>query len=138
MHKENNISESAAARELSSLAMVQEVVAEIMERPASGLEAGCRLVADLGCESIDLMEMAIRLSQKTGREVDDDALFLRSLRVTLAENSDRPADEVIAEACPWLGMDRVYQLARALESDASPAPLVTLGDMAAYMAFVRS
>ena len=57
------------------------LVADIFERDAAELRERTRLMADLPCESIDLLEISIRLGAAFGISVDDEMAFLRSLRL---------------------------------------------------------
>lgn len=114
----------------TSLDLVRAVVAEIFERDPDTLHGTTRLMQDLPCESIDLLEIAARLSQRAGREIDDEALFLRNLRAVVAENAGEPAAAVIARHFPWLSAERVES---AVCEMASPAPFVSLADMAMYL-----
>ena len=90
---------------------------------------------DLPCESIDLLEIAARISREARREVDDDALFLRNVRTLVYEHPDDSAENVLAGHFPWIDGKRRVQIAQEIES---PAPFVTLGDMAMYLEYVLS
>ena len=104
------------------------IAADIFECPASTLGEGTRLFTDLPCESIDLLEIAARISQEFHIQVDDDAVFLRSLRPYLEENRGQGgAADLILKKYPWLA-----GIASAL---GDPSPLVTLGDVASYTAW---
>ncbi|MDO5537257.1 MAG: phosphopantetheine-binding protein [Desulfovibrionaceae bacterium] len=119
---------------IDALACIRTIVAEIFERDPDTLGPETRLMQDLPCESIDLLEIAARVSQRAGREVDDEALFLRNLRALVAE---RPGDDpaaVIAANFPWLAPSRVES---AVADMRSPAPFVTLADMAAYLDYLQ-
>ncbi len=119
----------------TSLDCVRRIVAEIFERDMESLSASTRLLQDLPCESIDLLEIAARVSQVVRRDVEDDSLFLRSLRPLVAESGADEPELVIAAACPWLSAARVHAIAGLLSD---PAPFVTLGDMAAYLDHIRA
>lgn len=109
------------------------IAAEIFECPASSLNGNTRLFTDLPCESIDLLEIAARIAQDYRIQVDDDAVFLRSLRPYLEENEGQgdPAG-LILKKYPWLGAERASRIASQI---GDPSPLVTLGDVAAYTAW---
>ena len=117
------------------LECVVAIVAEIFERDAASLNAGTRLMQDLPCESIDLLEIAARISREARREVDDDALFLRNVRTLVYEHPDDSAENVLAGHFPWIDGKRRVLIAQEIES---PAPFVTLGDMAMYLEYVLS
>ncbi len=119
----------------TSLECVRRIVADIFEIDADGLSASTRLLQDLPCESIDLLEIAARVSQAVRHDIEDDSLFLRSIRPLVAESGDADPEAVIRAACPWLDAARVRAIAGLLDD---PAPFVTLGDMAAYLDHVRA
>ena len=101
------------------------IAADIFECPASTLGEGTRLFTDLPCESIDLLEIAARISQEFHIQVDDDAVFLRSLRPYLEENRGQGGTaDLILKKSPWLSAGRAAGIASAL---GDPSPLVTLG-----------
>ena len=65
--------------------------------------------------------------------MDDDAVFLRSLRPYLEENRGQGGTEdLILKKYPWLSAGRAAGIASAL---GDPSPLVTLGDVASYTAW---
>ncbi len=115
------------------LECVTTIVADIFERDKASLNAGTYLMQDLPCESIDLLEIAARISREARREVDDDALFLRNVRTLVYENPDTSAEDVLVRHFPWIDEERRTKIAREIES---PAPFVTLGDMAMYLDYV--
>lgn len=104
---------------------VVTLVADIFERDEAELHAQTRLMADLPCESIDLLEISIRLGAAFGISVDDEAAFLRSLRLLTDEGA-----AALARAYPHLSDQRREALLRRQAEDAL-SPL-TLGDLADY------
>ena len=114
------------------LASLFAIVDEIMECGQDKLTGRTRVMQDLACESVDLREKGARVAQAFHIRVDDDAMFLRSLR-TKIEASVQGADAktVIAEAYPWLSLGRVQEMADSL---AEGTPLLRLDDVAAYVA----
>ncbi len=110
---------------------VRGIVADIFERDPQTLSGTTRLMLDLPCESIDLLEIGARLGQTFHTAVEDDVVFLRSLRYHLAEGGDPKA--VLCREYPYLSEARRDELARALaEPDAEPQ--LCLDDIAAYIA----
>ena len=114
------------------LASLFAIVDEIMECGQDKLTGRTRVMQDLACESIDLLEIGARIAQAFRIRVDDDAMFLRSLRTRIeAAGQDADAKAVIAEAYPWLSPERVQEMADSL---ADGTPLLRLDDIAAYVA----
>lgn len=100
------------------------LVADIFERDAAELRERTRLMADLPCESIDLLEISIRLGAAFGISVDDEMAFLRSLRLL-------EGGEALASAYPHLSGPRREELLRQREEAGGVSPL-TLGDLVDY------
>ncbi|MBQ1421126.1 MAG: hypothetical protein II132_05410 [Desulfovibrio sp.] len=114
------------------LASLFAIVDEIMECGQDKLTGRTRVMQDLACESIDLLEIGARVAQAFHIRVDDDAMFLRSLRTKIeASGQGADAKTVIAEAYPWLSLGRVQEMADSL---AEGTPLLRLDDVAAYVA----
>ncbi len=114
------------------LASLFAIVDEIMECGQDKLTGLTRVMQDLACESIDLLEIGARVAQAFHIRVDDDAMFLRSLRTKIeASGQGADAKTVIAEAYPWLSLGRVQEMADSL---AEGTPLLRLDDVAAYVA----
>ena len=114
------------------LASLFAIVDEIMECGQDKLTGRTCVMQDLACESIDLLEIGARVAQAFHIRVDDDAMFLRSLRTRIeASGQGADAKTVIAEAYPWLSPGRVQEMADSL---AEGTPLLRLDDVAAYVA----
>lgn len=107
---------------------VIQMAADIFEREAAELHARTRLMADLPCESIDLLEISIRLGAAFSITVDDETAFLRSLR--LLEDGD-----ALARAYPHLSEQRRDELLQRREAGDNVPPL-TLGDLADYVVWM--
>ncbi len=103
---------------------VIQMAADIFEYDAAALHERTRLMADLPCESIDLLEISIRLGATFHITVDDETAFLRSLRL-LADG------DALARACPHLSEQRREELLQWRETGDNVSPL-TLGDLADY------
>ena len=98
----------------------------------------CGIVADifecdpraLSGESIDLLEIGARLGQTFHILIDDDVVFLRSLRYHVAHGGEPEA--VIRREYPYLSPERVKALALGL-SNPDAVPQLCLDDIAAYI-----
>jgi acyl carrier protein len=118
---------------------VRAIVADIFEVAPETLTPATRLFEDLPCESIDLLEIGAGLNRRCRIPVDDDAAFLRSLRIHLmeAERERRDATQHLASVYPHLTARRVASIVEALRDSASP-PVLTLADITAYVDHVRN
>ena len=72
------------------LASLFAIVDEIMECGQDKLTGRTRVMQDLACESIDLLEIGARVAQAFHIRVDDDAMFLRSLRTKIEASGQGP------------------------------------------------
>ena len=106
------------------------IVADIFDRDPRTLSGETRLMTDLPCESIDLLEIGARLGQTFHILVDDDVVFLRSLRYHVAHGGEPEA--VIRREYPYLSPERVKALALGL-SNPDAVPQLCLDDIAAYV-----
>lgn len=116
----------------AALDEVKAIVADIFECDPATLQDASRLMADLPCESIDLLEISIRLGQRCRIAVDDEAAFLRSVRLWAADGP-----QALAAACPHLPADRREEIRLQVSANPALSPL-TLGDLAHYAAFAAS
>ena len=106
------------------------IVADIFECDPRALSGETRLMTDLPCESIDLLEIGARLGQTFHILIDDDVVFLRSLRYHVAHGGEPEA--VIRREYPYLSPERVKALALGL-SNPDAVPQLRLDDIAAYI-----
>lgn len=114
---------------------VQTIIADIFDRAPEDIAPETRIMADLGGESVDLLEIAVRLNADFGIPVDEDTIFLKSLRYLLAEcrAGGRQAEDALQEAYPYLTPERRETLAREA-AQPQVMPLLCAGDIAAYVA----
>ena len=118
--------------ENDALSGVIEIVADIFERNPQELGANTRIMVDLPCESIDLLELGASLNRDFKINIDDDVAFLRSLRVHAERFRNSGVEAGLATEYPHLSPRRIQELAKALETPGA-APLLTIGDVAAYV-----
>jgi acyl carrier protein len=89
------------------------------------------LVRDLGMESIDFLELAVSLNQRFKVPVHDDAIFLRNLRLCIAQA--REAGQAVLERLKdnfgFLPDERLEQI--LAEPDAGPA--IQVRDLMSYI-----
>ncbi|WP_321905176.1 acyl carrier protein [Paraburkholderia tropica] len=51
---------------------VKKIIAEKMDIPATGISNGASLVADIGCDSLDLLELVMDVEDEFGLEISDE------------------------------------------------------------------
>ena len=81
---------------------VQTIIADIFDRAPEDIAPETRIMTDLGGESVDLLEIAVRINADFGIPVDEDTVFLKSLRYLLAEcrAGGRQPEDALREAYP--------------------------------------
>lgn len=117
-----------------TLPPIISMVATIFEVDPATLSGSTQLMVDLPCESIDLLELGASLNRHFRVSINDDAAFLRSLRVHVAEanRTGRDAAATVQTAYPHLAATRAEALVAALATQGA-VPQLTLGDIATYV-----
>lgn len=106
------------------------IVADIMDVDPATITDQTYLMRDLGAESIDLLEIGVAMQHRLGIPVQDDALFLRDLRLVLLQAEEAGADPAAALAAryPHLAASRI----QAILEDLPGGPVLQVGDLLAY------
>lgn len=126
----------------ANLDVVRRLTAAIFECDPAELTAETRLMLDLPCESIDLLELSTGLARACGVNMNDNAAFLRSLEFHFARLQREGHTEAaeIAALCgpefPHLAQERLTGLAAAWLVGEN-GPQLSLGDVAAYLDHAR-
>ena len=117
---------------------VRAIIADIFDRAPEDIAPETRIMADLGGESVDLLEIAVRLNADFGIPVDEDTVFLKSLRYLLAEcrAEGTSPEAALRQAYPHLTPERRKVLAREA-AQPQAMPLLCAADIAAYVAAAR-
>lgn len=116
----------------AALEAVTAIVADIFECDPATLDETSRLMADLPCESVDLLEISIRLGHSCRIAVDDETAFLRSVRLRAADGA-----QALAAAFPHLPEERREAIRLQVGANPALSPL-TLGDLAHYAAYASA
>lgn len=116
----------------AALEEVKAIAADIFECDPATLHETSRLMEDLSCESVDLLEISIRLGQACRIAVDDETAFLRSVRLWVADGA-----QALAAACPHLTEARREAILLQVGAQPAVSPL-TLGDLALYAAYASA
>jgi len=72
MPMESNVSCGVLSSRDQVLAEVKKIVAEHSDLAASEIQEGHRLIDDLGCDSLDVVEIAMEVEEEFGIDVPDD------------------------------------------------------------------
>jgi acyl carrier protein len=114
-------------------AKIQESLTEILDIEVQEITPETYIVRDLSAESIDLLELSVALNSRFNIEVNDDEVFLRTLRFCLNEAEDYHKDRTnyLTEKFPFLGTHRV----REILSDLDGGPVLKVKDLMAYVSW---
>jgi len=109
---------------------IRESLTEILDVDAGEVTPETYLMRDLGAESIDQLELSVALNARFGIEINDDQLFLRTLRACLNEAAERRGDAAVhlGERFPFLGRDRIGEVLATLDG----GPVLKVKDLVAY------
>ncbi|MCP4682681.1 MAG: hypothetical protein GY864_10140, partial [Desulfobacterales bacterium] len=88
---------------------------------------------DLDAESIDLLELAVSLNSAFKKKINDNDIFLTSLRDHLTEsrNNGNQAASCVLSAYPFLNKERVEEILEDLED----GPVLKIKDLVSYIEY---
>ncbi len=110
---------------------VQGALGEILDLGKEEISPETYIIRQLDAESIDLLELAVELNLRCKVEVNDEDIFLRSLRVHLNEAKDgkkTPLDYLM-EKFPFLSKKRIADIL----SDLEDGPVLKVKDVVSYV-----
>lgn len=110
---------------------IRDALMEILDVGEADINPDSYLIRELGAESIDLLELAVTIGSRFHMAVDDQAIFLLSLRRLLVEAEDRgkaPA-AYLTEAIPFLDGKRIA----AILDDLDQGPVLRVSDLVDYI-----
>jgi acyl carrier protein len=117
--------------EIGLFDQVRDILAELLDVEATEITSESYLVRDLGMESIDFLELAVALNQRFKVPVHDDTVFLRNLRLCVAQAREDGQD-VLDRLKDDFGFLSEKRLERILaELDAGPA--IQVQDLMGYI-----
>jgi len=110
---------------------IQESLAEILDIEPQEILPESYMARDLGAESIDLLELSVALDSRFKVEIDDNEIYLKTLRLYLneAEESRTPAAGYLAEKFPSLAEERIAEILSDLEG----GPVLKVKDLTGYI-----
>ena len=118
---------------MNILGIVQEIIAGILDLEKEEIKRDSYLIRELGVESIDLLELSVELNSAFQIDVNEDEIFLQSLRLYLNEARETNKEEVLflKERYPFLTDQRI----REVLSDLDDGPVLKVNDILAYVAW---
>jgi acyl carrier protein len=110
---------------------VQGTLADILDIEHDKINPESYLLRDLEAESIDLLELAVTLNSEFNIEVNDDEIFLKTLRVYLDDPKEHVTDvhEYLMEKYPFLTLQRVNEIMDDIEN----GPVLKIKDLISYI-----
>jgi acyl carrier protein len=109
---------------------IRESLAEILDLEGEKITPETYIVRDLDAESIDLLELSVALNSRFKVEINDDQVFLRTLRVCLNKaNGNGGRFEGISKEFPFLGRERIGEILTDLDG----GPVLKVKDLIAYI-----
>jgi len=118
---------------MDTLFEIRTSLGEILDIEAGEITPETYVVRDLGAESIDLLELSVALNSRFRVEVNEDEVFLRTLRVFLNEAKENEQDplDYLQRKYPFLGEGRVGELL----VDIDGGPVLKVKDLIAYVSW---
>lgn len=115
---------------MDTLAIITRILCEIMDLDPDHIRPETYVIRELEAESIDLLEIGVAMEQRLRIPVNDDRLFLKSLRIVLtrAEREGIPAPSALHTAYPHLSDQRIANIVSDLEN----GPVLQVADLLAY------
>ncbi|MCX5826645.1 MAG: phosphopantetheine-binding protein [Deltaproteobacteria bacterium] len=115
------------------LAESTKILADILDIEGREITPETYLIRELGAESIDLLELSVAINSRFNIEVNDDELFLRTLRLHLrtAAGEGRDAVGYLAEKYPALTVVRIAEIL----ADMGGGPVLRVKDILSYVAW---
>lgn len=112
---------------------IKEILTEILDVEASDITPETYLIRDLDAESIDLLELAVVLNSRFNVDIKDDEIFLRKLRLYIAEAEEQGKDvpRYLMEKTPFLTRGRL----EAIIADLEGGPVLKVEDLVSYVAW---
>ena len=112
---------------------LKEILTELLDLEDQEIAPETYLIAELGAESIDLLELAVAINAECGIKVNDNDIFLKPLRHYLRQAQDGGIDPkaYLAEKFPFLSGARIGEIL----SDIAQGPVIKVKDLTGYLAW---
>lgn len=117
---------------MNVLDKITDALVDILDVEPSEIGPETYLIRDLEMESIDLLELAIVLNSEFKIDVDDDEIFLKTLRIYLDDpkkTHENDTEEYMVEKFPFLTRDRI----REVLVDLDKGPVLKVKDLVSYI-----
>lgn len=110
---------------------IKEILVTLLDIEAGDIGRNSYLVRDLGVESIDFLELAVALNERFQISVDDDTVFMRNLRLHLAQAQEQGWVPLayLQEQYGFLPLTRLEEMMADLEK----GPVIQVQDVMGYV-----
>ncbi len=112
---------------------IQESLTEILDIEPGEVTPDTYVIRDLDAESIDLLELSVALNTRFRTEINDDKVFLKTLRLVINEANGNGGDAIgrLAREFPFLRRDRIHEIL----SDIGGGPVLKVKDLVSYVSW---
>ncbi|MCG8533295.1 MAG: acyl carrier protein [Desulfovibrionales bacterium] len=116
---------------MSTFDQVRNIICEVLEAEPTEVTPTTFVMRDLPTESIDLMEYGVGLTKDCGVTVQDDTVFLKSMRLHIAQATEdnRNVAEHLHSVYPHLTLGRIDEMVATI----AEGPVLQVQDIAAYI-----
>ena len=110
---------------------IKEALCDILDIDGDDITPETYIIRDLDAESIDLLELGVVLNSKFNININDDEIFLGSMRMHIEDLSVKggKADSFLKERYPYLTLQRINEILNDLES----GPVLKIKDIMSYV-----
>ena len=114
-------------------AKISEILGDLLDMDPGEISPENYLIRELSAESIDLLEIAVTFNSEFGIDVDDDAIFLKNLRIHLEEAKEQAQNpaEHLCRTYPFIPPQRAEEIL----ADVANGPVLKVKDLSAYVDF---
>lgn len=121
---------------MDTLTEIKNMLTEILDIEGREITPETYLIRELGAESIDLLELSVAINAGFNIEVNDDDIYLRTMRRHLhkAKEENKDAAVYLAEKYPALAGTRIKEI---LE-DLSGGPVLKIKDITNYIIWQKN
>lgn len=112
---------------------IKNILINVLDVETDEIDLDTDLIRDLGVESIDLLEIALSIEREFGIKVDENKMFLKSLRFHIDEANEKNINklEYLSEKFPFLSRNRIEELIK--ESENHVIPSIKIKDLLSYV-----
>ena len=111
---------------------IRESLTEILDIDADEITPETYVVRDLDAESIDLLELSVALNSRFKVEINDDEIYLKTLRVCLnGAGANGDAGRRVVREFPFLSGERAGEIV----SDLTGGPVLKVKDLMSYVSW---